>query len=105
MEAEMNQMNQFIFAKQMLDFNRTTFANTFGAMCLYQEQSEKMMTAFVEKADWIPSEGKKAITDMAATFRQSCSEFKKAVDENFVKAEALFAGADQAQGGGTASRD
>jgi hypothetical protein len=94
MEAE---MNQFTFAKQMLDFNRTTFENTFGAMCLFQEQSEKMMTTFVDKADWIPSEGKKAIADMAATFRKSCSEFKKAVDENFVRAEALFGCADQTQ--------
>ena len=64
-------------------------------MCLFQEQSEKMMTTFVEQADWIPIEGKKAIADMAATFRKSCSEFKKAVDENFVRTEDLFAGADQ----------
>ena len=68
MEAE---MNQFTFAKQMLDFNRTTFANTFGAMRLFQEQSEKMITTFVEQVDWIPSEGKKAIADMAVTFRKS----------------------------------
>jgi polyhydroxyalkanoate synthesis regulator phasin len=94
MEAE---MNQFTFAKQMLDFNRTTFANTVGAMSLFQEQSEKMMTAFVEQADWIPAEGKKAISDMSAMLRKTCSEFKKAVDENFVRAEALFKGADQTQ--------
>jgi len=94
MEAE---MNQFTFAKQMLDFNRTTFANTVGAMSLFQKQSEKMMTAFVEQADWIPAEGKKAISDMSAMLRKTCSEFKKAVDENFVRAEALFKGADQTQ--------
>jgi polyhydroxyalkanoate synthesis regulator phasin len=94
MEAE---MNQFTFAKQMLDFNRTTFANTFGAMRLFQEQSEKMITTFVEQVDWIPSEGKKAIAEMAATFRKSCSEFKKAVDENFARAEDLFERTDQTQ--------
>jgi polyhydroxyalkanoate synthesis regulator phasin len=83
-------MNQFFLAKQMLDFNRTTFENTFGAMCTLQEQSEKMMNNFVEKAEWIPSEGKKAICDMAAMFRKSCTEFKKAVDDNFAKAQAYF---------------
>jgi len=83
-------MNQFFFAKQILDFNRTTFQNTFGAMCLLQEQSEKMMNTFVEKADWIPSEGKKAIADMAAFFRKGCAELRNAVDENFVRAEAYF---------------
>jgi len=83
-------MNQFMFAKQMLDFNRTTFENTFGAMCLLQEQSEKMVNTFVEKAEWIPSEGKKAIADMAAMCRKGCTEFKKAVDENFVRAQSYF---------------
>ncbi|MFZ0929543.1 MAG: hypothetical protein WAN11_13135 [Syntrophobacteraceae bacterium] len=88
-------MNQFTFAKQMLDFNRTTFENTYGAVCMLQEQSEKIINSFMEQATWIPSEGKKAMADMSAMCKKSCSEFKKAVDENFVKAEALFKTADQ----------
>jgi polyhydroxyalkanoate synthesis regulator phasin len=59
-------------------------------MCLLQEQSEKMVNTFVEKAEWIPSEGKKAIADMAAMCRKGCTEFKKAVDENFVRAQSYF---------------
>ena len=90
-------MDNFTFAKQMLDFNRTTFENTYGTMTMLQEQSEKMMNTFIEKAVWIPSEGKKAIADITAMFRKGCAEFKKAVDENFVRAEALFKGADQTQ--------
>ncbi len=50
-------MNQFTIAKQMIDFNRTAFENTFGAMCMLQEQSEKMVNTFVEQAEWIPGEG------------------------------------------------
>ena len=91
-------MNQFSLAKQMIGFNRTTFENTFGAICLLQEQSEKMMSNFIEQANWIPGEGKKAITDMAALFRTSCSEFKKAVDENFNRVEAYFEEVDQSKG-------
>jgi hypothetical protein len=91
-------MNQFSLAKQMIDFNRTTFESAFGAMCQLQEQSEKMMNTFIEQAPWIPGEGKKAIADMAATFRKSCSEFKKAVDENFGKMEAYFDQAGQTPG-------
>jgi len=90
-------MNQFSFAKQMMDFNRTTFENTFGAICTIQEQSEKMINALVEQANWIPSEGKKAMSDMAAMFRKSCMEFKKAVDDNFVRVEAYFEQANQNQ--------
>ena len=88
-------MDQFLIAKQMIDFNRNTFENTFGAMCLMQEQSEKILNTFVEQVPWIPGEGKKAIADMAATFRKSCSEFKKAVSENFGRMEAYFEQAGQ----------
>ena len=83
-------MNQFTFAKQMLDFNRSTFDNTFGTMCQLQEESEKMMNTWVEQATWIPGEGKKAIADMSAILRKGCQEFKKIVDENFGRAEAYF---------------
>ncbi len=49
-----------------------------------------MVNAFVEQAEWMPGEGKKAISDMAAMMRKGCAEFKKTVDENFVKVEAYF---------------
>ncbi len=87
-------MNQFSIAKQMINFNRTTFESTLGAMCMLQEQSEKMMSTFVEQAPWIPGEGKKAISDMAAMYKKGCAEFKKAVDESFDKLEAYFDQAD-----------
>ena len=88
-------MNQFVLAKQTLDFNRTTFENAYGALVQLQEQSEKMMNAFMEKAVWIPSEGKRAIADYSAMFKKGCAEFKRAVDENFAKAEAYFEQASQ----------
>jgi polyhydroxyalkanoate synthesis regulator phasin len=93
-------MNQFNLLKQMIDFNRTTFDNTFGAACMLQEQSEKMVNSFVEQAVWLPSESKKAMNDMAAMFRKGCSEFKRAVDENFSKAESYFeqSGRSQSEG-------
>ena len=83
-------MNQFALARQMLDFNKTTFDNAFGAMCQLQEQSERMMNTWIEQAAWIPGEGKKALVDMTAMFSKGCAEFKKAVDENFGRVEAYF---------------
>jgi len=88
-------MTQYSIAKQMIDFNRTTFENTFGAFCMFQEQSEKLVNSFIEQADWIPGEGKKAVADITALFRKGCSEFKRAVDENFGRMEAYFEKAGQ----------
>ncbi len=83
-------MDQFSFAKQMIGFNKTAFESTYGTMLMVQEQTEKMMNSFIEQADWLPGEGKKALADMMAVYKKGCSEFKKAVDENFSKAEAYF---------------
>jgi len=83
-------MNQFALTKQILDFNRTTFETTYGTLNQLQEQSEKIMNTWIEQADWIPADGKKAVADMSATFKKGCQEFKKFVDENFVRVEAYF---------------
>jgi len=45
--------------KQMLDFNKTAFDNSFNAMLMIQEQNSKMVNTFLEQAAWMPDEGKK----------------------------------------------
>ncbi len=90
-------MDQLKLTKQMIDFNRNTFENTFNAMVLLQEQTEKMVNSFMEQATWIPSDGKKVLTDWVETFKKGRGEFKKAVDESFVKVESFFAEAGKKQ--------
>jgi hypothetical protein len=84
-------MDQTKFTRQMLDFNKATFENTFNAIVLLQDQTEKMMAAFLEQATWIPGDGRKAINDWIESVKQGRSEFKKVVDESFSKVEACFA--------------
>ncbi len=83
-------MNQQKLTKQILDFNKTTFDNTFNAMVLLQEQTEKVVTSLMEQAPWIPAEGKKAMNEWVDTFKKGRGEFKKVVDESFGKVEACF---------------
>ncbi len=83
-------MDQVKLTKQIFDFNRAAFENSFNAMVTLQEQTEKMVSAFLEQAGWIPSEGKKAVTQWVETLKKGRGEFKKAVDESFTKFEACF---------------
>ena len=91
-------MNQEKMTKQILDFNKTTFDNTFNAMVLLQEQTEKVVSSLMEQATWIPAEGKKAMNDWVDTFKKGRGEFKKVVDESFGKVEACFSQMGQKQG-------
>lgn len=79
----------------MIEFQKTTFDNTFNAMVLLQEQNERVVNTLLEQAAWIPEEGKKAITDWVAAYKKGRDDFKKLVDDNFKKVEEFFLSAEK----------
>ena len=85
-------MDQKLIAKQMIQFNKTAFDNSFNAMSMVYEQNEKMMGTFLQQATWIPEEGRKAIENWMQTYKKGCEDFKKLADENYKKVEEFFAG-------------
>ncbi len=76
--------------KQMIDFQKFTFDNSFNAMIMVQEQTEKVVASFVAQASWLPEEGKEAIDDWVKTYRQGRETLKKNVDDNYAKVESYF---------------
>ncbi len=76
--------------KQMIDFQKFTFDNSFDAMSMVQEQTEKVVSNFIEQASWLPEEGKKAIEDWVMTYKHGRETFKKNVEDNFKKVESYF---------------
>ena len=46
-------MHPKMIAKQIIDFNKATFDNTFDALTALQDHSEKMVRLFLEKANYI----------------------------------------------------
>lgn len=83
-------MDQKQIAKQMVQFNKTAFDNSFKAMSLVYEQNEKMMEAFLGQAGWLPEEGRKALKEWMASYKKGCQDFKKMVDDNYTKVESYF---------------
>jgi len=84
-------------AKQMIDFHKATFDNSFNAMVMLQEQTERMVNMALEQATWLPEEGKKVINEWVKAYKKGREDFKKAVNENSKKIEAFFADAGNAQ--------
>ena len=77
-------------AKQMIDFYKATFDNSFGALLMMVEQMERMTNMFLAQTTVLPEEGKKALNEWIKTYKKACDEFKKAVDENFKRADTFF---------------
>jgi hypothetical protein len=88
-------MDQKQIAKQMIQFNKTAFDNSFNAMTMVYEQNEKMLTTFLQQATWIPEEGRKAIENWMQSYKKGCEDFKKMADDNYQKVEEFFAGSDE----------
>ncbi len=77
-------------ARQMMDFQKAAFDNSFKGMGMVQEQAEKMLNMSLEQAAWLPEEGKRVIDEWAKAYQKGCEEFKTTIDANFAKVEAFF---------------
>ena len=78
-------------AKQVIDFNKTAFDNSFEAMTVLQDQTEKMVNAIIEQNTLIPEEVKKAVADWVKSYKKGRNDMKTAADESFKKVESFFA--------------
>ena len=78
------------FAKQMIDFQKATFDNTFTAVTMLQDQAERMINTMLEQTTWLPEESRRVIDEMVGTYKKGRVDFKGVVDENFVKLTDLF---------------
>ncbi len=88
-------MEQNQIAKQMMEFNKAAFDNSFSAMSALQDQTEKMVFGFLDKAPWFPEEGKKAINEWVLSYKKGREDFKAAADEGYRKVTEYFARAEK----------
>lgn len=83
-------MDSSQFVKQTLGFQKTIFDNSFSAMIVIQDQTEKMMNSYLDQLPWVTDESKssmKASVDMAKKAR---ADFKTAVEDGFSKFEEML---------------
>ena len=64
-------------AKQMIDFYKSTFDNSFSAMVMLQEQMEKTLKTSLDQATWLPEEGKKVLDEWVKAYKQGREELKR----------------------------
>ena len=83
-------MDQKQIAAKIIEFNKTTFDSAFSAMVVLQDQNEKLVSGFLEKAPWFPEQGKKAVTDWVNNRKKGREDFKAAADENYKKVTDTF---------------
>lgn len=88
-------MDQKKLFKQMLDFNKSAFENSFNAMVMLQQQAERAANTILDQATWLPEEGRKAIQQWADSYKKGRDDFKKLIDENYSRVESYFGEGDK----------
>jgi hypothetical protein len=88
-------MEQAKFTRQMIEFYKTTFDNTFNATMILQEQTEKMVGLFLEQSPWLPKEGKEAVNEWVKTYKRGRDAYKTSVDESYKKVKEYLVNADK----------
>jgi hypothetical protein len=77
--------------KQMVDFYKAGFDNSFATLMMLQEQMERMGNLSWGQVVNVPEEAKKGMGEWSKTHKKNCENFKKAVDEGFKNLETLAA--------------
>ena len=76
--------------KQMVNFNKAAFENSFNTMLMLQEQMERMSRVYVEQATGISVETKNAVNEWTQLYKKGLADFKSMIDENFKKVESVL---------------
>ena len=76
--------------KQMVDFNKAAFDNSFNTMIMLQEQMERMTKVYTDQATGISAESKNAINEWLRLYKKGLADFKTMMDENFKKVESFL---------------
>jgi hypothetical protein len=72
-----------IMIKQILDFNRKAFEDSFNAVAAIEEQSEKALSFFQEESLFFPEQCKIVIEDWIKTYKNGMDNFKTNMNSRF----------------------
>ena len=89
--------------KQLMDFYKASFDNSFNALLMVQTQMERLASMTLDQTLAMPEEAKKAFTDWTKAYKKGCDDYKKAVDDNFKRVEDFFQEADKPEKGKAAT--
>lgn len=83
-------MDSTQFVKQTLGFQKTIFENSYNAMIVVQDQTEKMMNSYLDQLPWVTDESKSSMKATADLAKKAREDFKTAVDDGFAKFEEML---------------
>jgi hypothetical protein len=76
--------------KQMIDFQKAVFNNTFNGIAFMQDYSQNMMDGFMRQFPWVTEQNKKPLKDTVELMKKARTDYKNAVDQGFNQLENMI---------------
>lgn len=77
-------------AKQAMGFQKSFLDNSYNAMCIVQDQTETMLTGFMNQVPWMTADGKKAMAGTLDYSKKFRVDFKKTIDDGYKNLDSFF---------------
>ena len=75
--------------KQIIDFQKASFDQTFAGITAFQDYSENLMDGLMSQSPYINEESKNPISASMKMIKSAREEYKKAVYQGFAELEKL----------------
>jgi len=70
-------------AKQMIEYQRTLFENTYKVMTVIQDYSGNMIQGYLKQFPWMTEDSRKPLVDSFEFLKTARNDYKKAIDQGF----------------------
>jgi hypothetical protein len=77
-------------AKQVIDFQKTSFSSIFDAMATLQDQAVNTVDTVLDQTTWLPDDGRKAYQGWVDACQEERDRFKSYVDDGFSGLEKIL---------------
>ena len=74
---------QSVMAKQMIDLQRMSVEGVINNMIMFWDQTGSVLISFLDKAAWVPEEGKKTFREWIESNKKGCETLKNAVNSGY----------------------
>ena len=83
-------METIKMTKQMIDFQKAVFNNTFNGIAFMQDYSQNMMDGFMRQFPWVTEQNQKPLKDTVELMKKARTDYKNAIDQGFNQLEDMI---------------
>jgi hypothetical protein len=78
------------FAQRIVELNRTATENTWHAMTLWQDQTERITRAVLENSHNMAEEGQRVVEEWVKEYKRGRTAARKTMENNYQQIQDLF---------------